>query len=236
MTIPRAILSPSGDSSLRVVAQMADREAGWRLIHHLARHLDEARVPGVIGSIPTYDALLIELDPLDPATEGLERSIGEIVKDLDIDRPLTTQPRTFRVPVLYGGEFTADLERVASDQGLSVSQVIHLHSEPKYVVRCLGAPGGSPMLDGPALPKPVPRLSSPRAAVPQGVVSLAGRQATITPAAAPGGWALLGRTPLRILDLSAEPFVPYVPGDFVTFHPIGEQEFEALRGRRMEPE
>lgn len=226
-------MSSSGDAALRIVATSSDREANWRLVHHLARQLDEQEIPGVVGTIPTYDALLIELDPTGASRSELIRFLDHLVDRLDINQPLAEYPRHFEVPVLYDDEFAPDLTQVAAAQGLSVDQVVSIHSTPRYVVRCLGSPGGSPMLDGPAFPLPVPRLASPRAAVPQGVVSVAGRQATITPAVAPGGWALIGRTPLTILDLASQPFVPYVPGDYITFRPIDRDEYEDRLGERM---
>ncbi|MGW9112623.1 5-oxoprolinase subunit B family protein [Microbacterium sp. NPDC055683] len=228
-------VSASGDAALRVASALDDREAGWRLVHHLARRLDALRVPGVECVIPTYDAVLVELDPTEVSAERLGALLGELIADIDVDRPLTSSPRTFDVPVLYDLDGELDLAAVAHAQGLEPADVVRLHGEPAYVVRCLGAPGGSPMLDGPPLPLPVPRLPSPRAHVPQGVVSVAGRQATITPAAAPGGWPLIGRTPLTVLDLGAEPFAPYEPGDIIRFHPIGRDEYDALRGTRMAP-
>lgn len=227
------VISPSGNSALRVASMLPDREAGWRLVHHLARFVDAAHVPGVVCVIPTYDAALIEIDPTDVSLDALRDYLAHVVEGLDVDRPLTESPRTFDVPVLYDLDGGLDLRRVADVQGLSVEEIVHLHGEPTYVVRCLGAPGGSPMLDGPPFPHPVPRLASPRAHVPQGVVSVAGRQATITPAAAPGGWPLIGRTPLTVLDLDAEPFVPYEPGDLIRFRPIDRDEYESLRGTRM---
>ncbi|KJL30693.1 5-oxoprolinase subunit B family protein [Microbacterium azadirachtae] len=227
------IISPSGNSALRVASTLADKEAGWRLVHHLARLVDSSRVPGVECVIPTYDAALIEIDPIDVSLDRLRDYLEHVVEDLDADQPLTQTPRTFDVPVLYDLDGELDLQDVADAQGLSAAEIVRLHSEPTYVVRCLGAPGGSPMLDGPPFPHPVPRLAKPRPHVPQGVVSVAGRQATITPAAAPGGWRLVGRTPLTVLDLKAEPFVPYEPGDLIRFRPIGRDEYEALRGTRM---
>ena len=227
------VISPSGNSALRVASRLEDREAGWRLVHHLARFVDAAHVPGVECVIPTYDAALIEIDPLDVSLDRLRDYLEHVVEGLDADRPLTETPRTFDVPVLYDLDGELDLHGVAEAQGLSPAEVVRLHSEPTYVVRCLGAPGGSPMLDGPPFPHPVPRLKSPRPHVPQGMVSVAGRQATITPAAAPGGWPLIGWTPLTVLDLEAEPFVPYEPGDLIHFRPIGRDEYETLRGTRM---
>lgn len=241
MSLPSVTIAPSGNAALRVASTLADPEARWRLVHHLARAVDAARVPGITCVIPSYDAVLIETDPVEVSLDQLEAYLAHAAAGLDIARPLTEAPRSFEVPVLYdidcnesadlGGSL--DLGAVAEAQGLDPRDVVRLHSEATYTVRCLGAPGGSPMLDGPQLPLPVPRLASPRAHVPQGMVSIAGRQATITPAAAPGGWALIGRTPLTVLDLSAEPFVPYEPGDLVRFRPIERDEYDALLGTRM---
>lgn len=233
MPSPVATISASGNAALRVSSALEDREAGWRLVHHLARFIDDAQVPGVECVIPTYDAALIEIDPVESSLERMRSYLESVIARLDADRPLTETPRLFEVPVLYDLDGELDLRMVAEAQGLSTADIVRLHSEPSYVVRCLGAPGGSPMLDGPAFPLPVPRLSSPRASVPQGVVSVAGRQATITPAAAPGGWALIGRTPLVVLDLDAEPFVPYEPGDLIRFRPIARDEYVSLLGTRM---
>jgi len=233
MSEASVVISSSGNSALRVVSVLADREAGWRLVHHLARFVDAAHVPGVECVIPTYDAALIEIDPAEVSLDRLGDYLAHVIDGLDHGRPLTDTPRTFDVPVLYDLDGELDLQTVAAAQSLSAEEIVRLHSEPTYVVRCLGAPGGSPMLDGPPFPNPVPRLASPRAHVPQGVVSVAGRQATITPAAAPGGWPLIGRTPLTVLDLDAEPFVPYEPGDLIRFTPIGPDEYESLLGTRM---
>jgi KipI family sensor histidine kinase inhibitor len=233
MSTARTVISSAGDAALRIVAALDDREANWRLTHHLARHLDEAEIPGLVCTIPTYDALLVELDPAGSSRDRLIRFLEHIIDSLDVEKPLVAQPQHFRVPVLYDPEYAPDLLDVAAAQGLSVDQVIEIHSAPRYTVRCLGSPGGSPMLDGPSFPRPIPRLSSPRPSVPQGAVSVAGRQATITPAVAPGGWALIGRTPLTILDLTTEPFVPYQPGDYISFHQIDRTEFEDRLGERL---
>lgn len=233
MSASLATISTSGNAALRVSSVLADREAGWRLVHHLARFIDDARVPGIECVIPSYDAALIEIDSVEASLERVRSYVESALGRIDVGRPLTETPRRFDVPVLYDLDGELDLAMIAEAQGLSPAEIVRLHSEPSYVVRCLGAPGGSPMLDGPAFPAPVPRLSSPRANVPQGVVSVAGRQATITPAAAPGGWPLIGRTPLVLLDLDAEPFVPYEPGDLIRFYAIERDEYDALLGTRM---
>ena len=231
-----ATILPTGESALRVTGTTGDREADWRVVHALARRVTSAAVDGVLSAIPTYESVLVEFDAMTTGHGAMTAVLEALLAEIDPAAPLAGTPRRFVVPVLYGGEGGPDLDHVAEVTGLTAEDVIAAHIAPTYVVRCLGAPGGSPMLDGPALPVPVPRLQSPRTHVPQGAVSLAGRQATITPAAAPGGWCLIGRTPYTVLDLAAEPLVPYAPGDTLRFERIDEERFHALAGRRLAPE
>lgn len=226
-------IQATGESAIRVTGVSGDTEEDWRVVHKIARAVTVPGIDGVSCAIPTYESVLIEFDPEKTTLQAMHAIVQAVAGELDPDGPLTRSPRKFVVPVLYGGDYGPDLADIASLTGLSEEAVIAAHLAPTYVIRCLGAPGGSPMLDGPELPVPVPRLKSPRTHVPQGVVSIAGRQATITPAAAPGGWALIGRTPFTVLDLAAEPLVPYAPGDSLRFERIDEARFHELRGRRL---
>ena len=233
-----ADLVPVGESAVRVTGRTGDREKDWVLAHKLARSLHE-RTTGVSASaVPTYESVLVEFDA---SVTDLERVLDDLeasIQDLDVDGPLHQRPRHFQVPVLYGTQdpsdpFGPDMGRVMETTGLALPEIVARHSEPTYVIRCLGAPGGSPMVYGPDLGVPVPRLTSPRASVPQGAVSLAGFQATITPTTAPGGWSVIGRTPLRLLELTGDSLVPYRPGDTLRFFPIGTEEFHRREGERM---
>ncbi|KAB1656329.1 allophanate hydrolase subunit 1 [Pseudoclavibacter chungangensis] len=227
-------IAGSGAAAIRVSSDSGDRERDWRTVHLLADALARSGTSGLIGCVPTYESVLVEYDPFAITAAELTGTIESTLAGLDADRPLHDHPRHFVVPVRYGGELGPDLDRVAHLTGLAAEDVIRLHLEPLYTVRCLGAPGGSPMLDGPAFPVPVPRLASPRTSVPAGIVSVAGRQATVAPATAPGGWSGIGSTPLRILDLTREPLVPYRPGDTIRFERIDDERFEALRGHPLE--
>jgi KipI family sensor histidine kinase inhibitor len=178
--------------------------------------------------------LLVEFDPGVTSARQVRAFVLMGLRQLDFIGAPSRAPRMFEVPVAYGGEYGPDLERVAAHEQLSVQEVIALHTAKSYVIRCLGAPAGSPMMDGPDFPLPVPRLKDPRLSVPAGAVSVAGRQAVIAPAAAPGGWCVIGQTPLTVLDAASEPLVPYVPGDVVRFHQIQPEEFASFAGRKLE--
>lgn len=225
----------SGDSALRVVATSAEREVNWMTVHRLADWLEACGAEGIYGAVPTYDSVLVEFDPYLVSARQVRAFVQLGLRELDGSETSMSDHREFDVPVVYGGEFGPDLERVAEYQGLAPAEVVRLHTEKTYTIRCLGAPAGSPMMDGPAFPKPVPRLKDPRLSVPAGAVSVAGRQAVIAPAVAPGGWCVIGQTPLGVLNVRREPLVPYKPGDILRFRPINEDEFESLVGRELEP-
>jgi KipI family sensor histidine kinase inhibitor len=224
----------SGDAALRVVASSPDRERNWAAVHALAAWLESADVEGIHGAVPTYDSVLVEFDPYITSARQIRAFVLLGMRQLDYMGAPARTPRQFDVPVVYGGEYGPDLERVADHEGLSVAEVIALHTAKSYIIRCLGAPAGSPMMDGPDFPLPVPRLKDPRLSVPAGAVSVAGRQAVIAPAVAPGGWCVIGQTPLTVLNPAKQPLVPYLPGDILRFHEISAGDFTVYAGRELE--
>ncbi|MBT2248606.1 allophanate hydrolase subunit 1 [Arthrobacter sp. BHU FT2] len=224
----------SGDAALRVVARSGDAGADWATVHSLAGWLATAGVDGVHGAVPTYDSVLVEFDPYLTSARQVRAFVLLAMRQLDFAGTGRREPRRFDVPVVYGGSYGPDLERVAEQQGLTPAEVIARHTGKTYVIRCLGAPAGSPMMDGPDFPFPVPRLKDPRLSVPAGAVSVAGRQAVIAPAKAPGGWCVIGQTPLTVLDAAREPLVPYVPGDELRFRHIAETDFDSYAGQFLE--
>ena len=217
-----------GDSAVRVVVDDPDSHAAWRVAHALAALLRQDAPAGLLGTLPTYDSLLIEFDCVRTDHAAIRGMITELADRID-SVPIRV-PRTFRVPVAYGGEYGPDLDAVATVLDLTPAEVIARHTAEPLLIRCYGAPAGAPMMDGPAFPRPVPRLASPRAHVPAGAVAVAGRQAVVSACPAPGGWHVLGRTPLLLVDPSREPLSAYLPGDALHFYPIPADEFGARRG------
>lgn len=172
-----------GDAALRVTSTSPDRETACETVQVLSELLEsQPSATGITGTIATYDAVLVEFDPLVTGHDDvrdLVRATNSGLTDAALARP--ARPRQlFRIPVVYGGEHGPDLERVAEQQGITPAEVIALHTATPLLMRCFGSPGGAPMLDGPAFPAPVPRLSSPRPHVPAGAVAVAGRQAVVS--------------------------------------------------------
>jgi len=225
-------IADCGDSSLRLTATSGDPEQNWELVHHVARWFTAKPGSAVHCVVPTYDSLLIEFDMVRADHDGVRGQVRLAVSEF-AGRGAPRESRRLSVPVVYGGAFGPDLPAVAAFLGITEQDVIDLHAGRTYTIRCLGGPVGSPMTDGPAFATPIPRLDSPRPAVAAGHVSVAGRQATIAPAQAPGGWPLLGRTPLRILDIESDELVPYRPGDRITYFAIDADEWDSYAGQRL---
>ena len=223
------VIADCGDSAVMAKATGSDDRA-WQAVHALADAVEAARLDGVHGIVPTYDTLLVEFDCSVTDHDTIRRALRGAGERLACGPAPRTSPRRFTVPVVYGGEYGPDLPVVAEQLGLAEREVVALHTAEELTVRCLGAPVGAPMMDGPAFPEPVPRLASPRVSVPPGSIAVAGRQAVICPMRSPGGWPLLGRTPLRVLDLDAEPPAPYRPGDVFRFVPITPDEWHRYDG------
>ncbi|WP_256333541.1 allophanate hydrolase subunit 1 [Streptomyces sp. cf386] len=219
-------ITDCGDSALIAKAVGMEAEEAWRLVHALADALDAVQLTGVHGVVATYDALLVEFDCAGTDHDTVRRVLWHEAARIRPGSTRQAPSRRFVVPVVYGGEYGPDLPEVAAQLGLDESEVIALHSGADLTVRCLGAPAGAPMMDGPAFPRPVPRLASPRTRVDPGSVAVAGRQAVICPMPSPGGWPLLGRTPVRVLDLHSDPLTAYQPGDTFRFVPITPEQWD----------
>ena len=178
---------------------------------------------GVAEIIPTYRSLLIIYDPsitnpaeLQKILETLEARLGEIK---------IPPPRTVEIPVCYGGAFGPDIETVADTNNLTVEEVIERHCEPEYPIYMVGFTPGFPFLGGLSEKLHTPRLETPRTLVPEGSVGIANNQTGIYPIASPGGWQLIGRTPLKLFaPWRRNPFL-YQAGDCLKFKPISAEEY-----------
>lgn len=183
--------------------------------------------PGVIEVVAAYHSVAIHVDPslVDPeALEPLLRTVSLA----DLSRNIG---RVFHVPVHYDGE---DLIEVSEWVGLSASEVIGVHSGIEYSIRAIGFLPGFPYLgELPDALAGLPRRATPRTNVPAGSVAIAGRQSCIYPQASPGGWHLIGRTPLILADLT-NAYLPMKTGDRVRFMPIDHHQYQELRGCRLD--
>ena len=188
-----------------------------RQVVRLLRLLQESAIPGVRDLSPAYSSILIRFHPLELTHAEVEARLRELWPKLEsVELP---EPKRVEIPVSYGGEFGPDIEDVARHCGLSVAEVIALHSGAEYRVYFLGFSPGFAYLGGLAEALATPRLAKPRREVPAGSVGIAGQQTGVYPLATPGGWRLIGRTSLRLFEAGREPMSLLEIGDLVRFVP-----------------
>jgi inhibitor of KinA len=188
--------------------------------------LDLEPISGVRNLHPAYCSVLIKFDPLRWRHQQLEEILLQYIARLEnVSLP---SAREVEIPVCYGGEYGPDLNDVGALHGMSPEQVIALHSSSAYLVYFLGFVPGFAYLGG--LPESLvtPRLATPRRKVPSGSVGIAGNQTGVYPVATPGGWRLLGRTPVSIFRPDRKELSLLSIGDRVRFTPISVEQFAAL--------
>jgi inhibitor of KinA len=198
-------------------------------VRRLTSKIAQSKIEGVIESVPTYRSLLVYFDPLRLARSDLSKMIERLLAvENEGGKGGTDKVRLIRVPVCYGGEFGPDLDDVARFNGLSVDEVVAIHSSRPYLVYMLGFTPGFPYLGGMSSKIATPRLEKPRTKIPQGSVGIADQQTGIYPIESPGGWRLIGRTPLKPFSPgSARPFL-FAAGDYLQFVLISADEFETI--------
>jgi inhibitor of KinA len=218
MSNPRFLLA--GDAALVVeFGDAIDLEINRR-VHALARALARRPLPGLGEAVPSYRSLLVHYDPLRLSYAQVESFVAEALQWRE-DAPLP-EPRLVEIPAVYGGEHGPDIGFVAEHNGLAVEEVIRLHSEATYSVYMLGFTPGFPYLGGLPDALATPRLETPRQRVPAGSVGIAGAQTGIYPLSTPGGWRLIGWTPVMLFDPARTPPALLQPGDRVRFAPVSE--------------
>jgi len=213
----------ASDQSLLVYLGEEIGAAAHERVLQLLRVLQDKRAPWVTNIQPAYCSLLITFDAR--IVDHAEVQAKLIEYEARAETVPVTKPRLVEVPVCYGGEFGPDLEEVAAKRGLSLARVIALHCTRTYHAYFLGFAPGFAYLGDVAREIAMPRLDTPRKSVPAGSVAIAGRQTAVYPFATPGGWRLIGRTPLEIFKKDREPMEWIAIGDHVKFRPISHEEF-----------
>ncbi|WP_035958808.1 5-oxoprolinase subunit B family protein [Bryobacter aggregatus] len=186
-------------------------------VHRLVALLDRSTVPGIEEITPSYSNLLIEFDPLQLSPENVEEHVRFCLEQIgQIELPI---PQQMEVPVFYGGEYGPDLHSSADLLKMSVSQLVQAHCDQTYSVAFFGFLPGFAYLQGWPAKWSLSRLSTPRTKVVAGSVAIAGVQTGIYPTESPGGWRILGRTPLKVIDTARTNFSLFSIGAQIRFYP-----------------
>jgi inhibitor of KinA len=239
-------ITPLGDSAL--ILRVRDEfetapEETLDAVLETQRRLEAARLPGVIELAPAYTTVALFYDPARAVEAGAPRedvfgwyqnTIREALRSVGeaagFPGTLTASPReaVIDIPVCYAGNFAPDLAEVAQHTALSPQQIVDLHCGAEYRVHCVGFTAGFPFLGGLPSKLATPRRATPRKEIPAGAVGIGGAQTGIYPVKSPGGWNIIGRTPLRLFDPQKNPPALLRAGDRVRFRAIARDEFAAL--------
>jgi len=218
---------PLGDTALTVeFAESIDRDTNAQVLMLDAR-ITHAELDGVIEAVPTFRSLTVHYDPSITSAMDLQAEIEELSST---KAAVQTRERTWRIPVCYEGSCAPDLAEVAERLDLTINEVIEYHSSVRYFVYMIGFLPGLPYLGELPAEIDLPRRQHPRVRVPPGSVAIAAGLTTIYPYESPGGWHLLGRTPIPLFSLDLEPPSLLAPGDTVQFEPVSHSHHDRLSG------
>lgn len=221
---------PLGDQAIQLVfGYQIDEDTHKQILHYMALLQEQTELP-ITEAVPAYTTITLYYDALKISYDELKLQLRSFTNQLQ------NSPKVKRyiieIPVLYGGDYGPDLADVASYHQLSIEEVISLHSSRPYLVYMLGFAPGFPYLGGLSPRIATPRLSRPRARVAAGSVGIAGSQTGVYSIESPGGWRIIGRTPLHLYDPENEQPILLNAGDYVRFVPIGLTTFLELQNAR----
>lgn len=185
--------------------------------------VEKSKIPGIVETVPTYRSLLVSYKPeiigFQEITEKFESLMGSL------DNIVIPPPKVIEIPVLYGGEMGPDIATVAKHNHKTVEEVIKIHTSREYLIYMIGFIAGFPYLGGMSDEIATPRLKNPRVKIEGGSVGIAGQQTGIYPIDSPGGWQLIGRTPLKLYDAGREKPVLLEAGQYIKFKSVTEEEY-----------
>lgn len=227
----KAKISQISETAALVEFGMEISEDINKKVRTFCTYLDEKPFYGMVEYVPAFTSVSVIYNPLDMKSESPYEVVKTILDNIisKLDFSLADQEHIVEIPVCYGGEFGQDIEQVAEINNITVDEVIKIHSEGKYLVYMIGFAPGFPYLGGMSEKIAAPRRESPRTAIPAGSVGIAGMQTGVYPIETPGGWQLIGKTPLELFDLKRNSKSLLKAGDIVKFYPISYEEYVQLK-------
>lgn len=227
-------LFPLGDAA--VIVELGDSinlETHQR-VKALVRYLDQHPLLGIVEYVPAFTTVTLFYDPIYYSRQGKVSPYQQMCKVIEdilpkLEATADEGIRIVDIPVCYGGSFGPDLDFVAEHNGLTSEEVIHYHTSGDYLVYMIGFAPGFPYIGGMTERIATPRRPSPRLAIPKGSVGIAGKQTGVYPIETPGGWQLIGRTPLALFRPNDASPSLLQAGDQIRFISITEEEYQEMK-------
>ncbi len=219
---------PVGDMALSADFGNAIDEDRNNKVMRLERNLRKAGIPGVLETVPSYRALMVRYDPAVLSYEQLQKQIKDLEGREESAEREVTRTIIHLIPCCYGGHYGEDLAGMEKLTGLTSEEMIRIHAGTDYKIYMLGFLPGFVYLGGMDERIAVPRLDEPRVAIPAGSVGIGGKQTGVYPIASPGGWRLIGTTPVKFYDPGREKPILCSAGEYIRFIPISSDELDKI--------
>ena len=219
-------IQPLGDTGIIIQFGTEISEAIYQQIRQYVYWLEQSCIEGIVEWVPAYTTLAVFYRPNIISYDELSQKllkIGEKIESMPVPDPIVIE-----IPTLYGKEAGPDIQFVAETNGLSVEEVVKIHSSSDYLIYMIGFVPGFPYLGGMDKRIAAPRKKTPRSRIPAGSIGIAGEQTGIYPLETPGGWQIIGRTPVKLYDPQKQDPILLKAGDYIRFVPITEREYEKI--------
>jgi len=219
-------IQPLGDTGIIIQFGTEISEAIYQQIRQYVYWLEQSCIEGIVEWVPAYTTLAVFYRPNIISYDELSQKllkIGEKIESMPVPDPIVIE-----IPTLYGKEAGPDIQFVAETNGLSEEEVVKIHSSSDYLIYMIGFVPGFPYLGGMDKRIAAPRKKTPRSRIPAGSIGIAGEQTGIYPLETPGGWQIIGRTPVKLYDPQKQDPILLKAGDYIRFVPITEREYEKI--------
>lgn len=217
---------PNADTAVTVQFKKEISEKVNRYVTALADIIAGGGIDGVIETVPTFTSLTVFYDCSVIRAAKLREKLAGLIENMTAEK--SGSAKVYHIPVCYDGKFALDMQNVCEHTGLKADEIIKIHTSVTYLIYMLGFLPGFAYLGGLDERIATPRLKSPRLEIFEGAVGIGGNQTGIYPIASPGGWQLIGKTPVKVFDLNREKPILYEAGDYIRFYPVTLEEYNKI--------